>query len=432
MEPAVGVDFGTTNSAIAAIGADGSPRLAAFPSLGEAAAPVFRSILFFENDVDWVNGRPPASIGHEAIAEYLATGADGRLMQSMKSFLASRHIVATNVLGHNFTLESLIALVVARLRAAIRPQLGVEPPAHVVAGRPVHFAFAGNAEDDAFAEGRLRKAFARAGFADVTFVPEPVAAALHYASTLDHDEVVLVADFGGGTSDFSVIRVGPATADDPNDASHILGTAGVGVAGDNFDARLLDHLVAPALGKGSYYKSQAGKILEIPPAIFHRLERWHELSILKSPRMMESLHAYRRTAREPEKIGALIEVVDGDLGYALYAAVERAKVALSRADSARFAFEADDISVSAQVSRDDFEAWIAPELDALTTCLDGLLADIGLTGADVDTVFLTGGTALVPAVRGLFEARFGAARLRSGDFLASVASGLARYAARLG
>ncbi|TNF23335.1 MAG: Hsp70 family protein [Deltaproteobacteria bacterium] len=431
MQPAVGVDFGTTNSAIAAIDADGRARLAAFPGPGGARTPVFRSLLFFENDVDWVDGRPPATIGHEAIAEYLATGADGRLMQSMKSFLASRHVVATNVLGHNFTLESLIALVVARLRAAIRPELGVEPPAHVVAGRPVHFVYAETPEDDAYAEGRLRKAFVRAGFPEVTFVPEPVAAALHYASTLDHDEVVLVADFGGGTSDFSVLRVGPSTADDPNDAAHILGTAGVGVAGDNFDARLLDHLVAPALGKGSYYKSQEGKILEIPPAIFHRLERWHELSILKTPRMMESLHAYRRAAREPEKIGALIDVVDGDLGYALYAAVERAKVALSHADAAQFAFHADDLSVEAAVTRAEFEAWIAPELDALTQCLDGLLEDVGLTVNDVDTVFLTGGTALVPAVRALFEARFGAERLRTGDFLASVASGLARYAARL-
>jgi len=431
MKPAVGVDFGTTNSAIAAVDDAGNARLAAFPTLSEAVAPVFRSLLFFENDVDWVAGRPPASIGHAAIAEYLATGADGRLMQSMKSFLASRHVVATNVHGHNFTLESLVALVVAELRASIRPQLGVDPPDHVVAGRPVHFAYADGPEDDAYAEGRLRKAFARAGFPQVTFVPEPVAAALHYASSLDHDEVVLVADFGGGTSDFSALRVGPGVAEDPSDASHVLGTSGVGVAGDSFDARLLDNLVAPALGKGTHYRSQAGKYLEIPPAIFHRLERWHELSILKTPRMMDSLHGYRRTSREPEKIGALIDVVDHDLGYAMYAAVERAKVALSSADHATFSFHAEELSVEAEVSRADFEAWIAPELEALTTCLDGLLADIGLDASDVDTVFLTGGTALVPAVRDIFASRFGDDRLRTGDFLASVASGLARYAARL-
>ncbi|PKN54395.1 MAG: Hsp70 family protein [Deltaproteobacteria bacterium HGW-Deltaproteobacteria-14] len=431
MNPAVGVDFGTTNSAIASIDAAGKARLAAFPTLGQALAPVFRSILFFETDVDWVRGRPPASIGHEAIAEYLATGADGRLMQSMKSFLASRHVVATNVFGHNFTLESLIALVVARLRAAIRPELGVAPPTHVVAGRPVHFAFANGDDDDAFAEGRLRKAFALAGFEQVSFVPEPVAAALHYASGLDHDEIVLVADFGGGTSDFSVLRVGPEVTDDPADASHIIGTAGVGVAGDNFDARLIDRLVAPALGKGSHYRSQTGKILEIPPAIYHRLERWHELSLLKTPRMMDSLYAYRRDAREPDKIGALIDLVDHDLGYALYAAVEQTKVALSRGDSARFSFRTDSVEVEAPVTRDEFEAWIQPDLDALTSCLDGLLADVGLAPADVDTVFVTGGTALVPAVRALFEQRFGADKLRSGDFLASVASGLARYATRL-
>jgi len=370
-------------------------------------------------------------VGHAAIAEYLATSADGRLMQSMKSFLASRHVVATNVLGHNFTLEALIGLVVAELRASIRPQLGVEPPEHVVAGRPVHFAYADGPEDDAFAEERLRRAFAWAGFPRVTFVPEPVAAALHYAATLDHDEVVLVADFGGGTSDFSVLRLGPDVLDDPRDAAHVLGTSGVGVAGDSLDARLLDHLVAPALGKGTSYRSQGGKILEIPPAIYQRLERWHELSILKTPRMMESLHDYRRSAREPEKIRALIEVVEHDLGYAMYAAVERAKLALSSAERALFSFRADAVTVEAPVERSDFEAWIAPELEALSTCLDGLLADIGLPTDAVDTVFLTGGTALVPAVRRLFSARFGESRLRSGDYLASVASGLARYAGRL-
>lgn len=428
MSAAVGIDFGTTNSALARVDDRGGVELVRFPLHGGLTAS-FRSLLFFEADREPVRGKPPAWVGPTAIERYVASGADGRLMQSMKSFLASRHLRGTSVFGAEMSLEALVAEVVSGLWGQAEAA-GWERPQRVVAGRPVHFVYARGREDDAYAVGRLRKAFAAAGFPEIELVLEPVAAAFDYESQLNHDEVVLVADFGGGTSDFSLIRVGPGVSASPGSPERVLGNSGVGVAGDSFDARIIERLVAPALGKGSSYRTIEGNIREIPASIFNRLARWHELSVLKSRRNMQMLLDYARTSLEPDKLDALVEVVDADLGYALYQAVERTKIALSTAEEAELCFESGDVVIRAPLTRRDLEDWIAPELEAIAGTVDGLLETCSVAREGVDTVFLTGGSALVPAVRRLFEERFGAERIRSRDYLASVASGLARYASR--
>jgi len=427
----IGIDFGTTNSALAVVGDDGGMNVARWSADGDTTS-VYRSLLFFEEGADWIRGRPPCSTGPEAIEQYLWTGGDGRLMQSMKSFLASRHMLSTSVFGRDFKLEELVAEVVRGLWTSAANGLGLAPdsrPDHIVAGRPVTFAFSNGSEDDAFAEGRLRKGFALAGFDQVDFVFEPVAAAVHYEAALDRDETVLVADFGGGTSDFCLLRVGPGFRDAPTDPARVLSTGGVGVAGDAFDARIVEHVVAPALGRGSRYRSQSGKLLEIPGTLFKALGRWHDLSVLKTPRNVAKLDGYRRMAEEPEKIDALCYLVEADLGYAMYREVQAAKVRLSQEPTTAFAFEAGDVTVEATIERNAFDTWIAPELTQIASALDATLGTAGITVDAVDTVFMTGGTALVPAVRQIFADRFGDDKLRSGDYLTSVASGLATYAA---
>jgi hypothetical chaperone protein len=298
-----------------------------------------------------------------------------------------------------------------------------------VAGRPVNFAHATSEEDNLFALDRLRKAFALAGLEDVDFVMEPVAAAYHYEASLNRDELVLVADFGGGTTDFCLLRVGPQ-AQGTTDAERILGTGGVAVAGDNFDARIVEHVVAPQLGRGVKYRSMLGKRLDLPGWIFLKLQRWNELSVLKTSENLKMLREYAATAEEPGKLEALVTLVEDDLGYELFRAVEKAKVALSTAESAKFHFDAPGVDIEAVLHRADFEGWISPELEAIETTLDETLERIGVEPQAIDTVFLTGGTARVPAVRHIFASRFGEERLRTGDYLASVASGLAVHAAK--
>jgi hypothetical chaperone protein len=268
-----------------------------------------------------------------------------------------------------------------------------------------------------------------AGFRDVRFEYEPIGAARHYERGLAHDELLLIGDFGGGTSDFSLLRVGPGRA---GGAGSILGNDGVDVAGDAFDGRIVRHCVAPLLGRGAEFVSCFGRRLPVPDWLYAHLERWHHVSMLKSRRTLQLLLDLRREAVEPALLDRLLRLVENDLGFVLHRATEQTKRALSAASSARFRIEHDVLEIDAAVSRADFESWIAPELAAIAACVDGLLARASVAAAAVDRVFLTGGSSLVPAVRRIFEQRFAPERIRSGDEFTSVASGLALCAAEAG
>jgi hypothetical chaperone protein len=218
-------------------------------------------------------------------------------------------------------------------------------------------------------------------------------------------------------------------------ASGLLGNAGLGLAGDSFDARIVRRLVSPALGADTYERhfSETGNrsingpklIPAVPAWIYANLERWHYLSFLKTRNVTEILRGARIRAAEPDKIAALITLIDEDLGYQLHQAVQRLKVELSREATGTFRFRDGSMEIEAQVARGDFESWIAPELEAIEQSVDGLLLQSGVESGRVDRVFLTGGTSFVPAVRRIFERRFGAERVRTGDEFTSVARGLA-------
>jgi hypothetical chaperone protein len=413
----VGLDIGTTNSAVAIH--DGNVSLARFEFSG-GMTETFRSILYFRQ------GEKPVG-GPRAIDKYLAAEGDGRLIQSMKSYLADRTFQATSIFGRNTTLVDLLATLMRELRAGAEAQFGPLGSKAVV-GRPVHFASEKNSDDEALAVERLKGALTAAGWTDVELEYEPVAAAHYYETQLDHDELVLIADFGGGTSDFSLIRVGPGQREDG--AKRILGNDGVGIAGDALDARLMHKLVAPKLGMGTTYRSLLGnKELPMPVWIYSRLLRWHHFSFLKTRKNIEMLEGIASQTDNDESIRALLHVIENDLGYHLYRAIERTKVALSSAEEARFEFTDGELTIDAPVTRAQFEDWIAEEMAAMATCVDGLLSRAGVDAKDVDQVFLTGGSSFVPAVRKIFETRFGKDRLRAGGEMISVASGLALRAA---
>ncbi len=429
----LGLDFGTTNSSVALAQADRSTRLATFTLDGRATS-TFRSVLYFNPDDNAVGREPRAVAGPRAIESYrdAGSGAGGRFIQSLKSFLASRLFDGTYVFGWKFTLEDLIAIILRALRVGAAAQLGARR-GRVLIGRPVHFVVGGSGETDperdVAALARLRSAAARAGFDDVAFEYEPVAAAYQYERGLDHDELVLIGDFGGGTSDFCLIRLGPTTRRERDRGRSILGVDGVPLAGNAFDARLVRAAVSPALGLGSLRRSERGQTLPIPSWIYSRLERWEDMSMLATPATMETLRQLRRQALEPQRVDGLIQLVHGDLGYLLYQEVERAKLALSLAPHTRFAFDLPATAIARDIDRTEFEAWIGAELERISTCVDRLLAACAVAPSAVDRVFLTGGSSLVPSVRGIFAARFGGDRLRGGDELTTVARGLALIAA---
>jgi hypothetical chaperone protein len=308
-----------------------------------------------------------------------------------------------------------------------------KPISYAMVGRPVRFVGAETEEDDDFAVARLREAFATAGFEHVDFEMEPVAAACAYESTLDHDELILIGDFGGGTSDFSLLRVGPEVRRRGRTPQDLRGNSGVGLAGDAFDARIVRKLVSPALGSNSEARS-LNKILPAVPAwIYANLERWHYLSFLRTNNVREILKSARIRALEPEKIQALITLIDEDLGYQLHQAVQQLKFELSRSLGAEFRFRDSashpSIDLRIPVTRAEFESWIESDLQTIEGCVDSLLKTSGVDPRAVDRVFLTGGSSFVPAVRRIFETRFGKDRIRGGNEFTSVAHGLALRAA---
>jgi hypothetical chaperone protein len=419
---AIGIDFGTTNSSIAFTSCSDEVQLAKFPSLG-GLTEAYRSLLYLQQVKEGGVNTLKSWTGPEGIEHYLSADVKGRLIQSLKSFLSSRNLHGTEVFGRRYTLEDLIARILRDLREKAEHQFGIKIRSAVV-GRPVHFVGAETQEDDCFAEDRLRSAFDSAGYKSVEFEMEPVAAAHYYESTLDHDELILIGDFGGGTSDFSLLHVGPTVRRRGRVPGDIVGNAGVGIAGDSFDAKIVRHLVSPALGAGSQLRS-LGKILTVPNWVYIRLERWHHLSLLRGRDVLNMLRGVHAQSLEPEKIGALIHFIKEDLGFHLHRAVQKVKCDLSNDPAATFQFSDGFVDLRAMVERTSFEEWISEELRQIAGCIDSLLRASGVLPQEVDMVFLTGGSSFVPAVRRIFEKRFGKKRIRGGNEFTSVARGLA-------
>ena len=416
----IGIDFGTTNTAIGVVGRDGVPELLPFPAPSGGTSPTWRSVVYFEH------APPPTRVavcaGSIAMQRYIDNDGEGRLVQSIKSYLASALFSRTNILDRTWTVEQIIGAFLRQARQAV----GVELGERAVVGRPVRYWGAESPEDEARAVQRMRDALSLTGFDEVEFEYEPSAAASRYGSTLDHQELVLIADFGGGTSDFCLLRVGPGIA--PGDPSAILATGGIGVGGDSFDARVIDATVAPLLGKGTSYRDEMGAETLIPAWIFNRLRRWHHLSFLKNRKTLALLERIQVGSSAPSQISNLIHMIEYDLGLPLHRSVESTKVALSADDETRLRFINPPIALASHITRDDFEAWIEDEVASIERVIDEVLARGNVAASDVDRVFMTGGSSFVPLLRHRLGQRFGFARMVGGDELTSVAWGLAARA----
>ncbi len=418
MPRALGLDFGTTNTVLATCADAAGPAHPLLFENGDATEDALRSALCFWKDHRTSPAPVMAEAGPWAIQHYIDDPQDCRFLQSLKTFAASPHFQSTYLFAKKYRFEDLLETFLARVRwhggAALQ-----NLPERIVVGRPV--TFAGANPDPELAMGRYRAALKTFGFKDILFVYEPVAAAFAFARGLAGKATVLVADFGGGTTDFSIMRFmrqGASFQAEP------LGHGGLGIAGDTFDFRIIDHVVLPLLGKGTSFRSM-GKTLTLPQGPFASFGRWNLLSLLKSSEEFRDLKRTLRYCVEPEKIARFIELVEEDMGYPLYKAVSAAKSRLSVVEETPFIFEPLGADFSTTIKRADFEGWIAGDLQRVEAALDDTMANAGLANAAIDKVFLTGGTSFVPAVRGLFERRFGADKIESGDELLSIANGLA-------
>jgi hypothetical chaperone protein len=416
------IDFGTSNSLLTA--ANRSQVHPAIPLDERAEEPsVLRSVLFFPEAQSLREEQ--RFLGKAALDEYVARGSRGRLLRSLKRFLPARSFVRTSIGSQSYTLEELIASILRELRLRADRFFGARVQ-RALLGRPARFA--STPEDDAFAEQRLRAAAQLAGFTHVDFCPEPIAAARDYRGELAGERLLLVGDFGGGTSDYSLVRMsssGFALQD-------VLATHGVSVAGDALDGSLMRSQLARHFGAEVRYRVPLGdNILTMPRPLMEKLCSPAEMSLLGRRDVQSFLHDVRGWslgAEDRRHIDQLLTLVEDTLGFVVFEAVEHTKKQLSSSSQAPFSFHVPGIEIEQQFSREGFEAGAQRELRAIVAALDATLEQAGVSAEQVDLVCLTGGTARVPRVRQALTERFGPDRLHSLSGLHAVVEGLAQHA----
>jgi hypothetical chaperone protein len=410
---ACGLDFGTSNSAIG-VARDGLTALAPL----EGASTLMPSAVFFDYES---KGR--VLFGTDAITAYVGQ-TEGRLMRSLKSILGSSLIDEKTSLGSRLVpLAEVVEIFVRHLKAKAEEFAG-QQITQVVHGRPVHFVDGDDAAD-ARAQEVLEGIARRAGFREITFVYEPIAAAYHYEQTVETEELVLIADIGGGTSDFSVVRIGPRHRDRADRGRDVLANTGVRVGGTDFDSALNIASVMPLLGLGSHLIE---KNLPLPNALYHELATWATINFAYTYKNEREVAELLADAREPGKVRRLLKVLHERLGHRLALSVEDAKIGLSDTDRTTVPLGFVEHGLTAAVDRIDFDRAIETRTDRLYATASACIKLAGLSAADVDTVFLTGGSSRVPAVRAAIARAAPPARLARGSDLLSVAMGLTQMA----
>jgi len=414
MTHACGIDFGTSNSSVGVCNA-GAPHLLRIQR-GATSVP---TALFFSFDDD------ATTFGHEALERYFAH-EPGRYLRAIKSLLGTKLFEeTTQVKLRHYAFGEIIAAFLQFLRAAAGESLGA-PPTSVVLGRPAFFVD-DDAEADAAAQRQLEAAARAAGFEKIAFQFEPIAAALDYEQSVNAEEIALVADIGGGTSDFSVVRVSPERARSNDRRQDILGFTGVHIGGTDFDKQLGLVTVMPALGLRSPLRRKG---LDAPSWYFSDLATWHRISFLYDPKVLTEIRGVLRDSAEPEKIARLLRVLEQRKGHELLAGVESAKIELSRADLVTLNLDDSVAGISHEITRAELEAAVAGSLQRIRSRIDDVLRMAGLTPDSVSAVFLTGGATRMPSVRKAIAAAVPGARLTAGDAFGSVATGLALDAAK--
>ncbi|HWX61107.1 Hsp70 family protein [Bradyrhizobium sp.] len=414
MTLACGIDFGTSNSSVGVCDADG-PRLLPIQR-GATSVP---TALFFSFDDN------STTFGHEALERYFVR-EPGRYLRAIKSVLGTKLFEETTQTRHKrHSFGEIIAAFLRFMRSAAGQNLGA-PPTSVVLGRPAFFVD-DDPRADAAAERQLEAAARVAGFERIAFQFEPIAAALDYEQSVNAEEVALVADIGGGTSDFSVVRVSPERARSSDRRQDILGFTGVHIGGTDFDRQLGLARVMPALGLRSPLRRKG---LDAPSWYFFDLATWHRIGFLYDPKVLTEVRGVLREAQEPEKIERLLRVLEQRKGHELLAAVEAAKIELSHADRATLDLDNSMADISVEISRAELETAVADSLQRIRSRIGDVLRMAGLTPDQVSAAFLTGGATRMPSVRNCIAAAVPTARLIEGDALGSVATGLALDAAK--
>lgn len=436
---ALGFDFGTSNSAMAVVepGGDGTPRLLSLDT-SQSTATLIPTLLYIERNgtrhfgyeaidafVRLETGRTivrrqvattreiDTVFGNELVRIDVDVSQPGRFFQALKSFLADGTYQGTNAFGRFYSIEDLVAMFLGEMRRRAQEQLGRSIDRATI-GRPVHWAENDPAADE-LARGRMVTALQLAGFEEVSFVPEPIAAGLHFARTLDQPKLVLVFDFGGGTLDVTVMRVG-------GNVREVLSTAGIPLGGNTLDEDIMDSRLLKYFGEELRWGDQG---LPMPRHILDGLRHWYTIPMLNDARILGFLDTLSRETKQKRQVRALIALVRGNHGWPLFQEIERAKIGLSAREQEAINFFAEAIAIHEPLTRRAFEALIGMRVRHAERCIDGALAAARVKAGEIDFILRTGGSSTIPRFQRLLTEKFGTEKLRFQDAFISVATGLA-------
>ncbi|MDM0040225.1 Hsp70 family protein [Variovorax sp. J22G21] len=413
-KPAIGIDFGTSNSAIASAVDGGLARLLPL----EGAATAMPTALFFNAE------DRSTHFGREAVALYLA-GVEGRLMRSLKSLLGSALMQEqTEVYDGLLSFEDIIARYLHELATRAEAELGQRPERAVI-GRPVHFVD-DDAKRDQRAEDSLRHAARAAGFREVGFQLEPIAAAFDYEQRVTRESLILIADIGGGTSDFTVVRVGPDRIARPDRSDDVLATTGVHIGGTDFDQRLNLERVMPAFG----FRHLGPQGREVPSTVFFELSTWHLIHWQQTPKAIRQTQTLRGNYSDTRLHDRLMKVLRQGDGHRIASAVEQAKIDASVQDAdMQIDLDSAEAGLTTALTPLDMRQQLAPLLETVMACAHACVQRAGLRSGDLDAIYLTGGSSALRPFQQALRRSFVDVPLVEGDLFGGVAAGLA-YAAR--
>lgn len=444
-KPFYGLDFGTSNSVMAFARHDTAEIL---PVDEYSSDPtVMQSVLYFKKDGSYEVGqkaieqylfdnahRRPVQwreidtkeekrveiVGVNGIVYYTTTfkyrvdiNKPGQFVQAIKTTLREGALDNAVIFDKTYPLESLVASLLVHMKKQADIQVG-EDVRKVVIGRPVHYLNAN--EDDSHVEVRMRKAAEMAGFEEVCFMAEPIAAALSYLQTSSEAKKVLVFDFGGGTLDFSLVYR------DRGKPARVIATGGLPIGGNTFNEEIMIKILAPYFGAEELWGKQR---LPMPAFLKQSLRRWYELDHLQTTEIRNFLNEAERSVDNPQYIINLRDLINYDLGYHLFRRIEEAKKELSISSSTRLVYERERLRVDIVITREQFENLLAPYVEIIEHTLNDLLTKAGVETKDIDHVVATGGSSLIPLIRDRLHQLFGEEKVVYHDIFTGVGAGLA-------
>lgn len=403
-----GIDFGTTNSALAIYDEESKEihSTLIIPSL----------IYFYHDEKNYV-------VGEDAITAYLKDGMRGRFIKSIKQILSRSSFTETRIHNKRYNASDLVAIILKELKRRADQLIGQECEKAII-GRPVFFDD-DNIQKDTLAQNRLNKAAEMAGFTEVRFQFEPIGAAFAYEKTLTKKENVLVADLGGGTTDFTYLVLDPSKVGSLDRKNDMMATGGIYVGGDSFDSAFMWEKGTPYFGIHTTYNGTLGKILTVPKSLFVNICSWEQMNFFNGQRIKKDIQEYYYFSGQDPKFKNLITLIENNLGYSVFQAIEKTKITLSKAKIAKFSYRKMDIRIDEEIPLADYEQIIKRDVDRISDYLNEFMLQNKIDVKDIDSLFLTGGTSMVASIQNLFKTKFPHLKLNSGDNFKSVAKGLA-------